>query len=329
MERLRRAIRLIVELDHRQRVTILVTVLVAAVATFILFTVGGAPHETVGKGAYKARPTKTRTSSKPARSRSNMPPPPQESTPAADDSNQESAESPADTPSNGNAGEAPESATPASENGGSASQESNRPSKPAPPEKVKTAAEKVAERARKAMSPEVGLKLIEKNLEELLSRGDASRLHSAQSELHLQTDPPNAEAAKAAVAKALELAETPEEKDLAGYAETNMYRRLGDTEQAKARARAVLDTPGPATVPRLKLGLLDASIRAEEGAAEEAESSYKQVMEEAQAHEAALGAEADEVYRLAALRLNRLYRAAGRDVEADAVAKEVRERAQE
>ena len=108
------------------------------------------------------------------------------------------------------------------------------------------------------------------------------------------------------------------------YAAVLIHR--GAPELARAKIQAALEEPGPVTVTGLELTLQLAHIHEITGAPDQAETVYKHAL--AQSAETASSGDPEmmDLLRLSSLRLSRLYRAEGREGDADALAKQFQTR---
>jgi hypothetical protein len=173
-------------------------------------------------------------------------------------------------------------------------------------------------------SPEQGLALAYELLADA-EGGDVSDVHRAVGVLYSRLEPADLPAALAALTLAKETALTPEQ---ALQAELEAVRALyqgGQVDQAVRRAESVLADEDTASAAVLQIALAHADALAA-AVPERAETAYRETMEHALAAEESLGAAAIDVYRLAGLRLARLYRMQKRHHDAQLVGDEVRQR---
>jgi len=185
-----------------------------------------------------------------------------------------------------------------------------------------SAVAKAMEQAVNAPSPEDGVQQLRDYLAGPHDPAEDSRLYSTMATVTLRVVPADPEAAAEAADEAMALAQSPEDFHSAAYAKAMVLESTGQLEDARTSIRMIREKEPGATIPGLKLGVLEAMLdeRAEDTAA--AEATYGRVMNEALSLSESDGEKALEHYRVAALRLARLYRSTGREKEAENLARQ-------
>ena len=152
-----------------------------------------------------------------------------------------------------------------------------------------------------------------------------SHLYGALARLSIQVVPPDTAGATEAANAALDLAQTPEDRHRAAYVEATVLQFGGRLEDARKAVRAMLEREQTATLPGLKLGIFEGSLAEQGGDAEAAEQAYRNVIRQTRAMEDGEQAQLSDSYRLATLKLARLYRRTGRSKEAERLVSEIQQ----
>ncbi len=180
----------------------------------------------------------------------------------------------------------------------------------------------VAEAARQALdapTPQVGLEQLRTYLASHHDPREDSFIQSSMAELYLRVVPPDSEAAAKAAKVAMELAQSAEERHRALYVQATVLQFQGRIEEARHQIQAAFEDDG-ISLAGLKLATLEGLLDEQAGDTPAAEKAYKRVMNHALSLADQHPEEALNNYRLAALKLARLYRKLGRSAEADRLA---------
>ena len=186
--------------------------------------------------------------------------------------------------------------------------------------------ERVAHEAMNALDPLDGIQRIESYLAALSNMGQASGLYAALGRLYAQTSPPDIERSRAAFSMACDLAPSPEARHRTAHYEVMTLLENALADEALERIRETLAFDEALTVPRMQLTIARGQLLEDKGEADGALATYKALCDLPAEALATLGPKAEDVYRLACLRLAALHRKNGRTSEADAVARRMRER---
>ncbi len=186
--------------------------------------------------------------------------------------------------------------------------------------------ERIAKEALNTLIPEEGIKSLLERLATLEAMDEAADLYSALGLLHAQTDPPDIAKARAAFSAATDLAQTDIERHHLAYMEVSMLVNHAKTSDALKLIRGTLEFDETISTPRLQLLTMWGNLMQEAGELEVAETTFRSIAGQSPATLEALGPEAIDVYRQACLRLTRLYRKTGRDIEADELTRTMKQR---
>lgn len=176
-----------------------------------------------------------------------------------------------------------------------------------------------AQAALNAPTPEAGIERLNQDLANDAPRDQISDIQTALSALHLRKDPPDLEAAADAAMAALDSARTPEQRLRSAVAEASVLQAMGRIDDARSTVDAALRANPQPSEDRLRLLLLDAAMAQDAGDEAAAERSLRALIDEAAPLMDGAPASLDHAYRLAALKLARLYRSQGRTAESAAL----------
>lgn len=202
------------------------------------------------------------------------------------------------------------------------------PEKPAhalpeePAQVPETEIQRMVRETIEAGTADQGIAKIQTMLEQAHSPEEGIELHVALGRLYTQLTPPDDEKALAAFEQAMALSTDLEARLGVFRQQVDILLRRGAGEQARAHAEKMLEEAPPDSSSRLSLGLLLGQIWEMEKAPEKAESIYRTTWKEAVG--GTLDPSKEEILRLIALRLVRIYRASGRDKDADKLAQQVK-----
>lgn len=178
----------------------------------------------------------------------------------------------------------------------------------------------VAQAALGSLSPEDGLKQLEAALALPHNQEQGALLHEARGELYAQRSPPDFVQSQAAFEQALELSSDTLLEEEIRYKAVQMLVQSGNDAEALKVAAAQFVVSPPTGVPGFKLKLLLGQLQERAGDAEQAEKSYRSVLDAVETLHGQMGREvADPLARLAALRLTQCYRSHGREKEIEDV----------
>lgn len=174
--------------------------------------------------------------------------------------------------------------------------------------------------------PVQGIEQIENALaSEAFSAQDKARLHTAQGQMEARKIPPDLDAAAAAFEQAMTTAPDYTSRQAIVRDAARTLIAHGRLEAALAYLEAVRQEGAaqPPNATAMEIELLQAQVHEDSGQSPEAAALYRQLLDTAKQLGAPPGLKQEEMLRLAALRLARLYRAEGRDKEAEALAREL------
>lgn len=193
-------------------------------------------------------------------------------------------------------------------------------------EELRTEEDEILEAALNALSPREGIRQIKDRLASAPPETGHAKLHAAMALLHMWLEPPEPAAAMDLIATSEQEAQTPEEKHYADFMEAKVMQARGDEAAAMDTLRLSLESNKAVTVPALEMGVMLGNLAWEAGDLERAEQAYDKVINDALAAAPRLGRRALGVYRQACLRQTRLYRATGRELEAERLVRAMRAR---
>lgn len=170
--------------------------------------------------------------------------------------------------------------------------------------------------ALNAWRPEIGLEKLEAMLENpALADTERAEILAAMGVLAGQLEPPDFERAARCFSQALQCDLPPAQRARIAFEDAQSLIRQGRDEEARDRLRAERERQPPG-VRALQLDLLHATLEERRGDAATAERIYAAAIEQAMAAPDQIDAQTEDMLRMAALRLNRIYRDAGRDGDA-------------
>ena len=165
-------------------------------------------------------------------------------------------------------------------------------------------------------SPQTGIDRLREHLEQVKSEAEGSQVHSALGALHLQTDPPNVNAAFTAFESATDTAPTGAQRERAALREVHTLVKNGQTERAMNRLETILKKDEPVSTAGLQLRVMLAGIHETNGDTRLAENTYADVLKRVEAEGETFGQDVWSVYRQACLKLTRIYKDSNRTIRA-------------
>lgn len=186
--------------------------------------------------------------------------------------------------------------------------------------------ERLLQEAVNAPIPEEGIAQVTEYLAQLDQVAEASRLYAALATLYMKSSPTPPDIVQELLARAAAVAINPEDRLYAARVEAEILQQCADANDALARVREALQADNVETLDTLQLRLMQGDLEERKGDLVAAEAAYKELTKRSWAARETLGPRAADLYRLACLRLARLYRKTGRDREADTLARTVRTR---
>lgn len=186
-----------------------------------------------------------------------------------------------------------------------------------------------AQSALDAATARDGLAQIEERLAQEISERERSDLENAKAKLKLRVIPPDTEGAFAAVRRAAEAAQSPEQSHRSALVEAEILLLQERPSEARAVLRATRTAYNEPSVNRLRAGITEAALALQQEDPADAARIYKDVMSESlelvqtdqQLEQPAL-----EQYQLAASRLAAVLREQGYEKRAREIAEEAKHR---
>lgn len=175
--------------------------------------------------------------------------------------------------------------------------------------------------ALNAWRPDLGLEKLEGMLDDdTLAPAERAEILAAMGVLAGQLDTPDFERAARCFSQALQLDLPPAQRARIAFEDAQMLLRQGRSDEAHARLKAERDRQ-PAGVRALQLDLLYATLEEQRGNSDDAEKIYAGALEQAMASGDGVDAQTEDMLRMAALRLSRIYRDAGRGSDASTLSR--------
>lgn len=188
------------------------------------------------------------------------------------------------------------------------------------PEESSSPKERRIEEALDMLSPEAGLDRLRAALAEDPPPDEAALIQAAMGLLFARLDPPDYAQAEEAFAKAASCAKTPECRQRVLVQEVRVLLQSGAMDRAREKIAPLLEQEAVITVSILRLGLMLGQLDESAGAIDDAAGVYQRMLDLALAARLGADSESEDLLRLMALHLARLYRELDRDAEADALA---------
>jgi tetratricopeptide (TPR) repeat protein len=153
---------------------------------------------------------------------------------------------------------------------------------------------------------------------------EAVPVYLALEELYRQADPPNIAQAEEALERAAALAESESQQHAVALARARRLHEAGDPEGALGVLDTALSDATQVTAAALQMRVLQGELYEDLGDDDSAMGAYQSAVDEKGYVVRDLGADAEPAYRLACLRLARMYRSKGQENEAKAVARKLK-----
>jgi len=194
---------------------------------------------------------------------------------------------------------------------------------PPAPEESGSPAERLIEEALDSLSPEADLDRLRAALAENPPPDEAALLHAAMGLLFARLDPPDYGQAEEAFIQAAACATTPECRQRVLVQEVRVLLQSGASDRAREKITPLLEEGTVITVSTLRLGLMLGQLDESAGALAAAAGVYERLLDRALAVHLGADPESEDLLRVMALHLARLYRELGRNAEAEALAERV------
>ncbi|MBI2423391.1 MAG: hypothetical protein HYV27_11230 [Candidatus Hydrogenedentes bacterium] len=175
--------------------------------------------------------------------------------------------------------------------------------------------------AESAATPEEGIAQIEEALRQPQRAEVAAKMEVALAELYRQSGPEGVEAARAAFERAMQIAPDQAAKDYVTAQYGNFLILQEDFEGAAQMLTGALNTETVLNPSRVQLAAQMGYLYEQRNDMKAAEDTYSKLFRDVIEKQPELGAEREEMLRLSAMKLSRLYRKLNRATEADEVAK--------
>ena len=185
--------------------------------------------------------------------------------------------------------------------------------------------EAAIEEALNALRPETGIDKLQEYLASLQNFEEASEIYCAIGTLHLQTSTPNSKLSAEAFNTATRLADSTEQKHAVAADHARSLIEQGKTTEALKKIEEELARDHKITSAGLQLSVMRGRLCEDSGRIQDAEKSYKEAMDNAIQFPLE-NTKANDAYRLAGMRLARLYRKMGKESNAEAVVRKVKAR---
>jgi len=198
-----------------------------------------------------------------------------------------------------------------------------KPLSPPAPEESGSPAERQIEEALDSLAPEAGLDSLRAALAENPPPDEAALLHAAMGLMFARLDPPDFGQAEEAFIQAAACATTPECRQRVLVQEVRVLLQSGAADRAREKIAPLLEEGSVITVSTLHLGLMLGQLDESAGALDAAAGVYQQLLDRALAEYPGTDPESEDLLRVMALHLARLYRELNRDAEAEALAQRV------
>jgi hypothetical protein len=187
-----------------------------------------------------------------------------------------------------------------------------------------TATDRTIRESGRSASPQESLARLNEALNQELPPQERAALYAAAGPLYAQLDPPDFDRAQQAFDEATALAPTLEARLAVFRQELDMLLRRGAGDVARKRIESMLPESAEGSPPRVELGLMLGQAEESRGDIQQAEAAYRRAWDEALSSATPRQPQAQETLRLIALRLVRIYRASGRDSEAETLVRQIR-----
>ena len=181
------------------------------------------------------------------------------------------------------------------------------------------------EEALNSLKPESGIERLQQYLASLAEFEKVSEIYSAMGTLYLQTSPPDIKRYEEAFARAEHFAISSEEKFSVLFQHSKILIEEGKTKEVLKDIEKSFSEDDSITPSMLELSIIQAKLYEDYGKTNAAESIYKTVMDNALTFPAN-EKKVEDIYRIAGLRLSRLYNKLGEKILADAVVRKVKAR---
>jgi tetratricopeptide (TPR) repeat protein len=185
--------------------------------------------------------------------------------------------------------------------------------------------ERLIQSAQTNLDPEQGLAQVEQALAAAYTPEETARLHTALGQIQARKMPPDLDAAAAAFEAAMTAAPDIEARQRVVRDAMRAYLAQGRADLALAQLEAIRreTPPSPQQPVSIEIDLLEAQLHEESGDPALASAVYRNLLDTARKAGSQPGPKEEELLRLAAMRLARIYRAEGRDKEAEILAREL------
>ena len=192
-------------------------------------------------------------------------------------------------------------------------------------EEPESPTDRLIQSAQTNLDPEAGLAQVEQALAAAHTPEETARLHTALGQIQARKMPPDLDAAAAAFETAMTTAPDIEARQRVARDAMRAYLAQGRADLALAQLEAIRreTPPSPQQPVSIEIDLLEAQLHEESGDPALATAVYLNLFETARKADAPPGRKMEELLRLAAMRLARIYRAEGRDKEAEILAREL------
>jgi tetratricopeptide (TPR) repeat protein len=190
----------------------------------------------------------------------------------------------------------------------------------------KSEAETKVMAALNAISADDGLRHLADAAATLTAQDAAADIYTAAAKLYLRSQPPNTDAAWAALQQGAAHATNPNEKAQVALAQATFLEQTGRPAEASQFLRDQFSDADEATSGTVQ-GLLQlGGLEEADGNADAAANAYTRAVDLAIGLLRSKDSEASGLYRQAVMRLSRLYRATGKTKEAEAIVEAMRAR---
>lgn len=170
--------------------------------------------------------------------------------------------------------------------------------------------------ALNSLDPERGLEKLKELTEGTVERDTAAKAYMAMGLLYAQMDPPDYAASDSAFSTALDEAPTRNLRQQIVQSHASMLLLRGANARAKEAITNILAEVGPANVIEGRLRVMLGQVFEAEGDTAEAETQYRNALQQVSTLPTADAEEQSDVLRLAGLQLSRLYHKTGRSDDA-------------